>query len=68
MNAEYKKVFVSMFHEGQYRKLVLHVVKPMNKESLYFLFDYFGWAIDNASRIQEAARLFMSGEYIEVKD
>ena len=68
MNAEYKKVSVSLFHVGQYRKLVLHVVKPMNKESLYFLFDYFGWAIDNVQRVQEAARLFVSGEYTEIKN
>lgn len=68
MNAEYHKVYVSLFHEGQYRKLVLHVVKPMNKQALYFLFDYFGWAIDNVHRVQEAARLFISGEYTEIKN
>ena len=65
MNAEYKKVHVTMFHNMQNRQLVLHVVKPENKEPLYFLFDYYGYAIDEPTKVQFAASLFESGKYTE---
>ena len=66
MNAEYKKVHVSMIHNGQNRMLVLHVVKPVNQEPLYFLFDYYGYAIDETTKVDHAAKLFESGKYTEI--
>ena len=66
MNAEYKKVHVNMVQYGQQRTLVLHVVKQENKPNLYFLFDFYGWAIDEVALVEAAAHLFESGKYTEV--
>ena len=68
MNAEYKKVLVSLVQYKQNRQLVLHVVKRQNKPNLYFLFDYYGWAIDEAALVEAAAHLFESGNYTLTND
>ena len=68
MNAEYKKVLVSLVQYKQNRQLVLHVVKRQNKPNLYFLFDFYGWAIDEVALVEAAGHLFESGNYTETND
>lgn len=63
MNAQYMKVAVTGFHNGQMRLLHLHVVQRPNKGNVYFLFDFYGYAIDNHDTIESAVKQFQSNQF-----
>jgi hypothetical protein len=63
MNAIYSKVAVDLMHNGQLRECHLHVVEQGGKEALFFLFDFYGWAIDDHTKLNQAANLFATGKY-----
>jgi hypothetical protein len=68
MNAEYKKVVVTVYHNGQLRSCNLHVVTPSGKPTLYFLVDFYGWSIDSASTVADAVQKYQTGNYHEAQD
>jgi len=49
LNASYKKVFVTVPYRSQLRLCRLHIIVPIGKEPIYFLYDYYGWSIDDDS-------------------
>lgn len=63
MNANYMKVAVTVFHNKQMRIVHLHVVQRANKENLYFLFDFFGYAIDDSLTLLGAVSEFLNNRF-----
>jgi hypothetical protein len=68
MNATYTKVVVTVHHNGQFRNCHLHVVHPEGKAAIYFLTDFYGWAIDGINTVTDAIGKYRTGNYTEVKD
>jgi hypothetical protein len=46
----------------------LHVVHPEGKAAIYFLTDFYGWAIDGINTVTDAIGQYRTGNYTEVKD
>jgi hypothetical protein len=66
MNADYKKVQVTIFHNGQHRLVNLEIVTPENQTPIHFLTDFFGWAICDHKTIESAVAEYVFGRYITV--
>ena len=59
-NASYGEFMVNVFHKGQNRKAILHVV-IIGKENKFFLFDLDGWAIDDCANVHSARDQYKLG-------
>lgn len=67
INAKYGEYEVNCHHNGQHRKLILHVVHTENHGDKFFLFDIRGWAIDDHRTITEARNQYACGMATEIK-
>ena len=59
--AQYGKFKVVTMYRGQMRSLNLHVVCISNKPDIYFLFDEYGWAVDDIVVVDTAYGLHKAG-------
>lgn len=60
-SALYGKYFVNVFHNGQYRRVILHVVHCEGNTEV-FLFDIYGYAIDCQRAVGEAKERYAAGD------
>jgi len=66
MNADYKKVQVTIFHNGQHRLVNLEIVTPENQTPIHFLTEFHGFAIDEIKKVDAAVAEYTFGRYITV--
>lgn len=66
MNADYKKVQVTIFHNGQHRLVNLEIVTPQNQTPIHFLTEFHGFAIDDPKKVNAAVGEFLCGRFITI--
>lgn len=67
IEAQYGEHEVTCFHNGQFRKCILHVVVTQNHGTKFFLFDTHGWAIDDLRAQGDARNQYTTGKAKEIK-
>lgn len=65
VNAQYGRFKVKIHHNGQFRTATLHVVE-LPAEKKFFLFDDYGWAIDDARTVEAAVLHYVKGAAEEI--